>query len=124
MAGIFKAYDIRGAYPDELNEETAQKIGAAFIRYLRAGHIVVGQDMRLSSPALAKAFIEGALSQGADVTDIGMVTTPLLYFAVIEGKFEGGAMLTASHLPARMNGIKLCREQAVPLQHGPGFTRT
>lgn len=121
MAGIFKAYDIRGAYPDELNEETAQKIGAAFIRYLRAGHIVVGQDMRLSSPALAKAFIEGALSQGADVTDIGMVTTPLLYFAVIEGKFEGGAMLTASHLPARMNGIKLCREQAVPLSMDQGL---
>lgn len=121
MSGIFKAYDIRGSYPVELDEQTAGDIAAAFVSYLKAGRIVVGRDMRLSSPALAEAFMESAVRSGASVTDIGLVTTPLLYDAVIEGGFGGGAMVTASHLPAKMNGLKLCREQAIPLSMRNGL---
>ncbi len=121
MSGIFKAYDIRGSYPDELNEDIARRIGSAFVRYLGSGKIVMGRDMRLSSPALARAFMDGALSAGCDVTDVGMVTTPLLYYALIEGRFEGGGMVTASHLPSDMNGFKLCREKAIPLSRDQGL---
>ena len=78
MSGIFKAYDIRGSYPDELNEDIAYKIGVSFVKLLNAGNIVVGRDMRLSSPGLAEAFIDGALDSGPRITDIGMVTTPEL----------------------------------------------
>lgn len=120
MAEIFKAYDIRGSYPENLNEDIAEKIGAAFPQFLSGPNIVLGRDMRLSSPALSKAFIKGALDSGAVLTDIGMTTTPMLYFAIIDGKFDGGAMVTASHLPADINGFKLCRENAIPLsgEHG------
>jgi phosphomannomutase len=120
MGEIFKAYDIRGSYPDEVNENIAQRIGAAFPQLLSGRNIVLARDMRISSPALAKAFIKGALSAGASITDIGMTTTPMLYFAIIDGKFDGGAMVTASHLPADINGFKLCRENAIPLsgEHG------
>jgi len=121
MGDIFKAYDIRGSYPDELNEAMARKIGAAFVRLLNAQRIVIGRDMRLSASALAKAFIEGAVSSGAAVTDIGMVSTPLLYYAIIAGRFDGGAMVTASHLPGGMNGLKLCREEAIPLSGDHGL---
>jgi len=121
MGGIFKAYDIRGSYPDELDEAMARKIGAAFVRLLNAPRIVIGRDMRLSASALAKAFIEGAISSGAAVTDIGMVTTPLLYYAIAAGRFDGGAMVTASHLPGGMNGLKLCREEAIPLSGDHGL---
>ncbi len=115
MAGIFRAYDIRGRYPDELNEATAQRIGNAFVALLAAERVVVGRDMRLSSVPLARAFIEGAVEAGADVADIGMASTPLLNYAVIAGGFDGGAMVTASHLPGEMNGFKLARENAIPL---------
>jgi phosphomannomutase len=121
MGGIFKAYDIRGSYPDELDEATAKKIGAAFVLLLDAQRIVVGRDMRLSASALAKAFIEGAISSGASVTDIGMTTTPLLYYAIIDGRFDGGAMVTASHLPGGMNGLKLCQEEAIALSGDQGL---
>jgi phosphomannomutase len=121
MGGIFKAYDIRGSYPDELDEAMAKKIGAAFIQLLDAQRIVIGRDMRLSASTLAKAFIEGATFARASVTDIGMVTTPLLYYAIIEGRFGGGVMVTASHLPGGMNGLKLCREEAIPLSGDQGL---
>jgi phosphomannomutase len=121
MGGIFKAYDIRGSYPDELDETMAKKIGAAFVSLLTARRIVVGRDMRLSALALTKAFIEGAISSGARVKDIGMISTPMLYYAIIEGKFDGGAMITASHLPGGMNGLKLCREEAIPLSGDHGL---
>jgi phosphomannomutase len=121
MGGIFKAYDIRGSYPDELDEGMVRRIGAAFVRLLNARRIVVGRDMRLSASALAKAFIEGAVSSGASVTDLGMTTTPLLYYAIIDGKFDGGVMVTASHLPGGMNGLKLCREKAIPLSGDQGL---
>ena len=115
MAGIFRAYDIRGRYPDELDEATAERIGNAFVGLLRAERVVVGRDMRLSSEALARAFARGAIAAGAEVADIGMVSTPLLNYAVAAGGFDGGAMVTASHLPGEMNGLKLDRENAIPL---------
>ncbi|MCM2465021.1 phosphomannomutase/phosphoglucomutase [Methanoculleus oceani] len=115
MVGIFKAYDIRGRYPDELDEGTAERIGNAFVRLLAAEQVVVGRDMRLSSASLARAFIEGAVEAGAEVADIGMASTPLLNYAIIAGGFDGGAMVTASHLPGEMNGFKLARENAIPL---------
>ena len=121
MASIFKAYDIRGLYPDEVNEEVAFRIGAAYVRLLSAKRIVIGYDMRLSSPTLAEAFADGAMSAGSDVMDIGMVTTPLLYFAIIDGGYDGGAMVTASHLPQESNGFKLCREKAIPLSGDAGL---
>jgi phosphomannomutase len=111
---IFKAYDVRGVYPDELDEATARRVGAAFVAFTKASKIVVGRDMRVSSPALAAAFIEGATGAGAGVVDVGEVSTDALYFA--SGKLElPGAMFTASHNPARYNGLKLCREKAAPI---------
>ncbi len=121
MASIFKAYDIRGHYPDEVNEEIAFRIGAAYARLLEAKTIVIGYDMRLSSPTLAEAFVEGVASTGASVTDIGMVTTPQLYFAIIDGGYDGGVAVTASHLPQESNGFKLCREKAIPLSGDAGL---
>jgi phosphomannomutase len=121
MGSIFKAYDIRGRYPDEVDEAIAFKIGKSFVRLLGAKNIVIGYDMRLSSAALADAFAQGAMSAGARVMNIGMVTTPLLYFAIIDGAYDGGAMVTASHLPGESNGFKLCREKAIPLSGDAGL---
>src|SRR4029450_12535235 len=87
---IFKAYDIRGTYPDQVHEDAARAIGAAFVAYLGAKRIAVGRDMRLSSPALAAAFIGGAASQGANVVDYGMIPTDMLYFAVARDGHDGG----------------------------------
>jgi len=121
MGDIFKAYDIRGSYPAELDESTAWEIGAAFVTLLNGRNIVLGRDMRLSSTALAKAFIKGTIDSGASVTDIGMVTTPMLYYAIIDGNFDSGAMVTASHLPAVINGFKLCQKNAIPLSGANGL---
>src|SRR5438094_6841903 len=93
--GIFKAYDIRGVYPGEVNEEAARAIGAAFVTYLEAKRVAVGRDMRVSSPALAAAFIDGVTSHGADVVDYGMIATDMLYYAVAADRLEGGAQITA-----------------------------
>ena len=124
MTGIFKAYDVRGAYPAELDETVAEKIGAAFATLMKCGTIAVGRDCRPSSPALASAFIRGYTGAGGAVTDFGMTSSPLLYFVLIKGKFDGGAMVTASHLPPATNGIKLCREQAIPLSGDEGLPGT
>ncbi|MCE5338514.1 MAG: phosphomannomutase/phosphoglucomutase [Methanomicrobiaceae archaeon] len=121
MAGIFRAYDIRGRYPDELDETTAERIGNAFVRLLGAERVVVGRDMRLSAASLAGAFADGAIAAGADVADAGEVSTPLLNYAIIAGGFDGGAMVTASHLPEDMNGLKLARKDAVPLSGDRGL---
>jgi len=121
MAGIFKAYDIRGTIPEEISAEAARRIGFSFANYLAGERIVVGRDMRDSSPALSAAFIEGVLASGTRVADIGLATTPMLYAAIIDGGFDGGAMITASHLPARYNGIKLCKEKAIPLSGTDGL---
>src|SRR5260221_11494939 len=104
---IFKAYDVRGTYPDQVDENAARAIGAAFVAYLKANRIAVGRDMRLSSPALAQAFIDGATSQGADIVDYGMISTDMLYFAVATDRLEGGVQVTASHNPKQYNGMKM-----------------
>src|SRR5215510_10180738 len=119
---IFKAYDVRGTFPDEVNEEAARAIGAAFVAYLKAGRIAVGRDMRLSSPALAAAFINGATSQGADVVDYGMIPTDMLYFAVARDRHDGGVAVTASHNPKQYNGMKMVRQEAFPLSGDAGIS--
>jgi len=118
---IFKAYDVRGVYPGEVNEEAARGIGAAFVAYLKARRIAVGRDMRLSSPALAAAFIDGATSQGADVVDYGMIPTDMIYFAVARDKHDGGVQITASHNPKQYNGMKMVRKEAFPLSGEEGL---
>jgi phosphomannomutase len=119
---IFKAYDVRGVYPGEVNEAAARAIGAAFVAYLQAGRIAVGRDMRLSSPALTAAFIDGATSQGADVVDYGMIATDMLYFAVARDRHDGGVEITASHNPGQYNGIKMVRQEAFPLSGEAGIS--
>ncbi|MGI8524250.1 MAG: phosphomannomutase/phosphoglucomutase [Nocardioides sp.] len=114
VSAIFKAYDVRGTVPDQLDDELARRTGAAFVDVLGAPGVVVGHDMRPSSPGLAGAFAEGAASRGADVTMIGLASTDQLYFA--SGHLDlPGAMFTASHNPAQYNGIKLCRSRARPI---------
>jgi phosphomannomutase len=120
--GIFKAYDVRGVYPGEVNEEAARAIGVAFVAYLKAKRIAVGRDMRLSSPALAAAFIDGATAQGADVVDYGMIATDMLYFAVAADGHDGGAQITASHNPKQYNGLKMVRREAFPLSGDEGIS--
>ena len=120
--GIFKAYDVRGIYPDEVNEEGARAIASAFVTYLKARRIAVGRDMRLSSPALAHAFIDGAASQGADVVDYGMIPTDMLYFAVAADGLDGGVQLTASHNPKQYNGMKMVKRDAFPLSGEAGIS--
>lgn len=118
---IFKAYDVRGLYPSEVNEDTARAIGAAFVAYLQAKRIAVGRDMRLSSPSVAAALIEGATSQGADVVDYGMIATDMLYFAVARDGHDGGVQVTASHNPKQYNGLKMVRREASPLSGEEGL---
>lgn len=119
---IFKAYDVRGLYPEEVNEDAARLIGRGFVAYLKAARIGVSRDMRLSSPSVAAAFIEGARSQGADVVDYGMMGTDMLYFAVAKDDLDGGAQITASHNPKQYNGIKLVRREAFPLSGDAGIS--
>jgi len=119
--GIFKAYDIRGLYPNEINETTARQIGRGFVTYLQASRIGVSRDMRVSSPAIAAAFIEGAREQGASVIDYGMLPTDVLYYAVVTDGLEGGAQITASHNPKQYNGIKMVRSEALPLSGDAGI---
>ena len=122
LARIVKAYDIRGVVPDELDENLARDVGAAFVRLLDATRIVTAHDMRESSPGLARAFAEGAASQGADVVEAGLGSTDLLYFAA--GSLDvPGAMFTASHNPAKYNGIKLCRAGAAPVGQDTGLAQ-
>src|SRR2546430_8964026 len=118
---IFKAYDVRGLYPQEVNEEAAHLIGRGFVAYLGAKRIAVSRDMRLSSPSMAQAFIEGARAQGADVVDYGMMGTDMLYFAVARDGHDGGVQITASHNPKEYNGIKMVRKEAFPLSGEAGI---
>ena len=117
---IFGAYDVRGVYPTDLNEDVAYRIGRAFAQYLDVSPIAVGRDMRLSSPALAQAFIQGVTDQGADAVDLGLTTTDQLYFAVGKYGYPAGAMITASHNPKQYNGIKMCRANAVAISSETG----
>src|SRR5918992_2074476 len=120
---IFKAYDIRGVYPENLDESVARDIGRAFVKHLglSGSRVVVARDMRLSSESLERAFTEGVTGAGADVLDIGLVSTDALYFAVGHLEEPGGAMITASHNPKDYNGFKLCRENAIALSGDAGL---
>jgi phosphomannomutase len=117
---IFKSYDVRGIYPAELNEDIAYQIGRCFVPLLGAKSVVVARDMRPSGRALFEGFARGATEAGADVTDVGMVSTDALYFAVGKYGYDGGVMITASHNPATYNGMKFTREaaQAISLDTG------
>lgn len=108
---IFKSYDIRGIYPGELNEETAEQIGRAFVKYAKAKNIIVGRDGRLSSESLFNSLVKGITEQGADVYDIGQAPTEGLYFAVGEYNYDAGTMITASHNPASYNGFKMLQKK-------------
>ena len=119
---IFKAYDVRGLYPSQVHEEAVRAIGAAFVTYLGAKRIGVGRDMRLSSPALAEAFIDGATSRGANVVDYGMIATDMLYFGVARDELDGGVQVTASHNPKQYNGLKMVRREAFPLSGDAGIS--
>src|SRR5829696_789765 len=122
---IFKAYDIRGTVPDQLDEDVAGRVGAAFARFAAddgAGRVLVARDMRPSGEALSRAFADGVTGQGLDVVDLGMASTDLIYFAA--GKLDApGAMFTASHNPAQYNGIKLCLAGARPVGQDTGLAR-
>jgi len=124
LAKVFKAYDVRGLVPEEVDEDLARAVGGAFVTVTGAaagGGVVVGQDMRPSSPGMATAFAEGAAAAGADVTMIGLASTDQLYYA--SGSLDmPGAMFTASHNPAQYNGIKMCRAGAVPLGTDTGLS--
>jgi phosphomannomutase len=120
LDAIFKAYDIRGVVPDQLNADAARAIGAAFARFAKAPRVLVARDMRPSGVELSSAFAEGVTSQGVDVVDLGLASTDLLYFA--SGHLDSpGAMFTASHNPAKYNGIKLCLAGAAPLSQDTGL---
>jgi phosphomannomutase len=120
LRDIVKAYDIRGVVPDQLDADVAEAVGAAFVRLLEADRVVIAHDMRDTSPGLAAAFARGATGQGAAVVDAGLGSTDLLYFA--SGSLDlPGAMFTASHNPARYNGIKLCRSGARPVGQDSGL---
>ncbi|MCE7902623.1 MAG: phosphomannomutase [Gammaproteobacteria bacterium PRO9] len=121
MLRCFKAYDIRGRVPDELNEDIATRIGRAFAERLSPGTVVVGEDMRLSSPTLADAVSRGLNAGGADVLRIGMCGTEEVYFATSHLKAGGGIMVTASHNPADWNGMKLVREGSRPISGDSGL---
>lgn len=126
--GIFRAYDIRGKYPEEINEDAAYKIARAFVRYLRLSNaegrvlkIVTSADARVSSPSLKEAFLDGLLDEGVEIIDAGLTTTPMHYFIVNKTEADGGAMITASHIPPPANGIKLSKKGAVPIGQGFGM---
>ena len=112
---IFKAYDIRGRVPEELNEETAFLIGRAAGDYFGARRFLVGTDDRASRDALFEAFAQGLRTQGVQVVSIGKVSTPILYYSVAEMDFDAGVMITASHNPGQYNGFKFCRKGAAPV---------
>jgi phosphomannomutase len=118
---IFKAYDVRGIYPSQLDAEIARRVGRAFVDYLGAKRIAVARDIRLSSPELAAAFMGGARSQGCQVTDIGVVGTDMLYYYAASRQLDGGAIVTASHNPKQWNGLKMVRQGALALSGDAGI---
>src|SRR6266480_7099999 len=118
---IFKAYDVRGIYPDELDEEGAYAIGRAYVQQFEPRRIAVGRDMRLSSPQMAAQVMRGAAAEGAEVLDLGLVGTEMVYFAVGELGLDGGVMVTASHNPKDYTGMKIVRRGALPVGGDSGL---
>lgn len=121
MAGIFKAYDIRGIYPTEINEDIAHKIGIAISQFLGKGTVVVGRDMRTSSLSLFQHLSSGLNEGGLDIIDIGLVTTPMISFATAHYHYDGGMMITASHNSKEYNGLKICKRNAHPVSYETGI---
>lgn len=120
LSAVFKAYDIRGTVPDQLDGVMCRAVGAAFARFTKAARIVVARDMRASGVELTRAFVDGVTAEGTDVTELGLASTDLMYFAA--GRLDvPGAMFTASHNPARYNGIKLCLAGAAPVGQDTGL---
>jgi phosphomannomutase len=118
---VFKAYDVRGIYPVELDEEGARATGRAYVEQFEPRSIAVGRDMRVSSPAMHEAFVQGAAEAGADVLDVGMIGTEMLYYAVGELGLDGGATITASHNPKDYTGAKIVRRGALPVGSDSGL---
>ncbi len=120
---VFRKYDIRGSYPDEINGEKAKKIAKAFVevKNLHGKTVAVGRDVRKSSPGIAEAVKEGLLEQGCDVVDIGTAATPMVYYTVVEHSLAGGAMVTASHNPAGDNGVRFCEGMGLDLTYEAGI---
>ncbi|MFL6037523.1 MAG: phosphomannomutase/phosphoglucomutase [Gaiellaceae bacterium] len=118
---VFKAYDVRGIYPDELDEEGAYLIGRAYVDEFEPRRIAVGRDMRLSSPVMADAVMRGAADAGSDVVDLGLVGTEMVYFAVGELGLDGGIAVTASHNPKEYTGMKIVRRGALPVGGDSGL---
>src|SRR5712675_137015 len=117
----FKAYDVRGRIPDEINESLAYDIGRAYAAFVKPRRVAVGYDIRLSSPQLATALKRGLLDSGCDVLDIGLWGTEGAYFASFAEELDGGIMVTASHNPPDYNGMKFVREQARPISADTGL---
>lgn len=121
LRNAFKAYDIRGKVPDELNEEMAYRVGRAFVELFNAKKVAVGHDIRLSGPSLQQALVRGLTEAGCDVVDIGLCGTEQIYFATAHLKLDGGIMITASHNPRDYNGMKLVRSESRPISGDSGL---
>ena len=127
---IFHAYDVRGIYPGEISEQTAYRVGWAYARFLLGDQklqlplkVVLGMDMRGSSPFLAREVTRGITDQGIDVVEVGRVPTPAFYYAIAFHDFAGGIMVTASHNPKEYNGFKFCLAKAAPVGLGSGLEK-
>src|SRR5919202_2337812 len=118
---VFKAYDVRGVYPTELDEDGGYRIGRAYVEQFETKRIAVGRDMRVSSPEMAAAVVAGALDAGAAVVDIGTIGTEMLYFAVGDLELDGGVAVTASHNPKNYTGMKIVRRGAFPVGEDSGL---
>lgn len=118
---IFKAYDIRGVYPNEIDEQGVYRIAKAFCQFLKPKNLVIGSDVRFSSPALKKAAIKAVAGMGVKVIDVGTISTDMLYFSVADGGYDGGFSITASHNPKEYNGIKSVREKSHPISSDTGL---
>ena len=119
----FKAYDIRGRLPDQLNADIAWRIGRAYAQFLQPQRVVIGHDVRISSPSLSDALAKGLIAGGSDVLDIGLCGTEEIYHATFSQQLDGGIMVTASHNPIDYNGMKLVREQSRPISGDSGLNK-
>jgi phosphomannomutase len=118
---IFKAYDVRGVYPSEINEELIYKIGRAYVLKFKPKKITIGRDMRTHSPKLFESLVRGVTDQGCDVVDVGLVSTPMMYYSVWNFGYEGGLMVSASHNPSQYNGVKMVGNGGLPISGETGI---
>lgn len=118
---IFKAYDVRGIYPENIDEDIVYKIGRAYVIKFQPKKITIGRDMRISSPKLFEALVKGVTDQGCDVVDIGLVSTPAMYYSVWNYGYDGGLMVSASHNPPKYNGVKMVGTGGMPISGETGI---